>query len=130
MENSSWRHPKKGKLVSILTIAIGVLPRPLEENIPEVRQSGLEFKGLLGLLNHVQPFAPAVRRVQLTQIRCEEHVGLDARGVDADDPGALGVDAEHINGELLDGSMHCLGVQAVQRRALGILFRVKVENTE
>ena len=51
-------------------------------------------------------------------------MGLDAGGVDADNSSALGVDAEHIDGVLLDRSVHCLGIQAVQCRALGILFGV------
>ena len=60
------KRPRWNKtLTEFRTISIGVLPRPLQKNVPEVRQSGFELKGFLGLFDHVQPFAPAVRRVQL-----------------------------------------------------------------
>ena len=48
-------------------------------------------------------------------------MGLDAGGVDADDAGALGVDAEHVDGVLLDRAAHCLGVELVLRGALRVL---------
>lgn len=103
------------------TISIGVLARSLEQNVPEVRQGGLQLEGLLRLLHHVEALAPAVGGVHLSQVRGEEHVRLDAGGVDADHARALGVDAEQLDGVLLDGSAHCLGVQLVLRGALGAL---------